>query len=514
MRPLFFYINLVFFFGICVISGCKKDLVNSNDTLPKHFSVELPGGDLTLIRGLEGADSIKAKIKIPGQSSDNFDTAAYSFTWTSLANDDTLSQRAYLTPRDFEGLPAVLNSVLLTVKEKSTGIVEYATSSVSITTPTREGWVILGERAGAAQLGMLTYTTQGYKKFVNLATDLGKDIGIHGKPVSISAVGSDIVWGLSVLQWIGITTDQEIKVLQSMDFTVDQNVSDFLTNTFQPGPANPVRLQKHGYTSFTANNGNDLYTCSLFYMKYMGLMMAQQLNLKAGEPFHVAKAHTYVGPGRGPFDYSCMVYDMDRYKFMWTPEDPEHDLSLQTPFPMDGFQLYAMENKLGEIGEETLILSFLHNPVTQQSYMLQFLSNGIVKETKQIAYTDAADIIASPFIEIDHNTGYIIYVKGNQVMAYDYTIGQTFRLLDMGNESISLIKFERYNQGFSKMPGRVQVYDELFKRLVVCTYDPSSPDNSGTFRLYQLPLGHQAPVLETEEKGFAKIVDASFVPIH
>ncbi|MBO9635922.1 MAG: hypothetical protein J7578_22660, partial [Chitinophagaceae bacterium] len=77
---------------------------------------------------------------------------------------------------------------------------------------------------------------QGYKKFVNLATDLGKGIGIQGKPVSISSVGSDLVWGLSVLQWIGITTDQEIKVLQSMDFTVDQNISNFLTSTFQPSP--------------------------------------------------------------------------------------------------------------------------------------------------------------------------------------------------------------------------------------------------------------------------------------
>ncbi|MBO9635921.1 MAG: hypothetical protein J7578_22655, partial [Chitinophagaceae bacterium] len=277
---------------------------------------------------------------------------------------------------------------------------------------------------------------------------------------------------------------------------------------------NPVKLVKSGYTSFSANNGNDLFFCSMFYMKYMGLMMAQQLNVRSGEPFHAAQPRTYMGTGRGPFDYSTMVYDEDHYRFMWTPEDPEHDISLQTPFSMNGFHLYAMQNKMGEIGEETLILSFLHNPVTQQSYLLQFLSNGIVKETKQIAYADAADIVASPFIEIDHNTGYIIYVKGNQVMAYDYTIGQTFRLLDMGNESISLIKFEKYNQGFSKMPGRVQLYDELFKRLVVCTYDPSSPDNSGTFRLYQLPLGHQTPVLETEEKGFAKIVDAAFVPIH
>lgn len=514
MRSLFFYTILLFCFTAVLISGCKKDLVNSNKKLPEHFTIELPGEELTLIRGLEGADSIKARIKIPGQSSVPFDTAAYSFIWTSLSNGDTLSQKPYLIPGDFDGLPAVLNSVLLTVKEKKTGIVELATSSVSITTPTREGWMILGEKAGAAQLGMLTYTTQGYKKFVDLAAELGKNISLSGKPVCINAIGSDIFFGLSVLQWVGITTDQEIKVLQSMDFVVDQNISNFLTNTFQPSPANPVKLEKTGYTSFTANKGNDLFFSSLFYLKYMGLMMTQQLNVLNGQPFHVSNVHTYVGPGRGPFDYNRLVYDLDQYKFRWVPDDGLHDLTLQTPFAMDGFQLYAIQNKMSEPGEESLILSLLHNPVTQQSYMLQFLTNGIVKETKQIAYADAADIIASRFIEIDHNTGYIIYVKGNKVMAYDYTIGQTFMLLDMGNESISMMKFEKYNQGFSKMPGRVEVYDELFKRLVVCTYDATSPDNSGKFRLYQLPLGHQAPVLEMEEAGFPKIVDASFVPIH
>ena len=121
--------------------------------------------------------------------------------------------------------------------------------------------------------------------------------------------------------------------------------------------------------------------------------------------------------------------------------------------------------------------------------------------------------MASKFIEIDLNAGYLIYTKGHEVVAYDYNMGQTFTLLNVGNETISLIKMIHHYPPSSTLAGRVDLYKEILNRLIVCTYDAAKPDEGGTFRTFHVQLGHQAPVQDMMETGFPKIVDVTFAPI-
>lgn len=506
---------------ILTISACRKGLVEANEIKPTHFLIQVPAQEKTMMRGTVEKDTLRALIALPGQSAKLTDTANYSFSWTSISDGKVLSKMPYLTINDLEKLPVNRNSLLLTVKEKSTGLIDVVNTSVFITTPTREGWVILGEKSGAPKIGMLAYTTQGYKKYTDVNTALGKNIIINGKPVSISTIGSDQPLGWSKLQWIGLATDQEVKMISSMDMTVDAGISQTLTQFLAPA-SNSIVLEKTGFTSFLSAKQNDVYQFNIYDMKFSGVKTGQLMNITppAGpQKYRASSVNIQSGPGptnQFAFFYR-ILYDLDNYNFVWvdTYGSTYKYLSLQLPFSLVGFQPMAIRNQMGLNNENDLIFTLLHNPTTKDTYLIQFLTNGILKSAKKISFTEAEGIINSRFIEIDYTTGYVVYVKGSSVFAYDPATEQSFELINFGNNVISLIKFVKYNQRKSiGLPDRDPVYNELFKRLIVCTYDPTNPDNTGTFNLYQTLLGHQPPVLETKESGFPKIVDTDFVTIH
>lgn len=502
-----------------LFQSCRQELVNMENPKIKEFSIVLPNEVSTLVRGVADADSVIPKLSLPGKAITAFDSNAYSFTWVRLPNMDTISTRSYLTYRDFDKYDPTLFSSLLTVKEKATGIVKYATTTVFITTPTREGWILLGDQAGTAKLSILTYSSQGYKKYVDPKTELGMDFQINGKPVGLRALGSDKQIGQAIYQWVGITTDQEVKFIRTMDFQVDVPISNYLTSTLAPSSTNPVHLFTNGFNSFGAHFNGNVYSFNTLYMKAFNYYFYTAGNFHRPTPattqtFRASPQHSFIGPGKSATEFNRVLYDMDSCVFVIASlagTVPQAVVPLQLPFSMKGYELKIITTRKEDVLDE--ITAFLHHPTTNESYVIQFLNNGIVRTVKKIPTADAADIVASNMLEIDVNAGYLIYTKGSEVFGYDYKIGQSLSLLNLGNETITLLRIEKYIPNRSNLPGRVELYNELYKRMVVCTYDPARPTNSGTFRLFQIPLGHQPLVKEVEETGFPKIVDAAFSPI-
>lgn len=515
--------NRLSFLIICAVAlfsaSCKRDLVDLTDSSTiKEFAIVLPKDGGTFFRGKNANDTLKAQVQLPGKAATDFDESAYSFVWTNFQNKDTISRKSYVTTKDFDKLDPKLISCLLTVTEKKTGITQKAVADVFITTYTREGWVLLGDKSGSTKLSMLTYTPAGYRKFIDLDTELGIQLPINGKPNTIEAVGAEIGFGIGKYQWLAVTTDQEVKLVQSMDMKADASMSNYVTQILQPSAASPVSIEVNGQTSFVATKGQNVTYFSTFAMNYLANFYYYKLSSyppksATGPAFHASPAHVFTAPGK-LLEYSRLMYDEDNSTFVranLSGNDVNGVYTLPLPFSLNGYKLKAITTQKGEINDD--IYALLHNPVTQGSYLIQFLSNRIMKTATAIPYADMQDILASKFLEIDYNAGYLIYVKGNEINAYDYKVSQKFKLLDVGNETITKVKMIKHFPPVSGLPGRVELYKQLLKKLVVCSYDPAHPDNSGIFRLFQVPLGHQPPVKELEEKGFPKIVDATFAPI-
>lgn len=507
--------------SICAFfsTSCKRDFTDISSKKSKEFNIIMPKDGGTIIKGAVGRDTIKAQMLNSGNQLSEFDTAAYSFVWINFQNKDTLSRKPFLTSNDVGSLQPTLVSCLLSVTEKSTGIIKYVSTDIFVTTATREGWVLLGDKSGTAKLSVLTYTDKGYKKYVDLATELGIDVPLKGKPVSINAIGTENIY-TGKYQWLGVATDQEIKLIQTTDFIAHAKMSDYVTSIMQPSTLSPVKLEVSGRTNFVATKDNNVYHFSTNSMHYVNIYGYSILNaypppLKPGmQPFKASPLHTFTS-AMSLNEYSRMMYDEDNGVFVRaqisTPVDINGVFPLQLDFSTKGFKLKAITTLKGAEVDE--ITALLYNPTTSQSYLIQFLTNGIVKTSEAIPYADAEDLMASKFIEIDLNAGYLMYTKGNEVLAYDYISGKTFSLLKFGNENISLIKMIHHYPPASTLAGRVDLYKEILNRLIVCTYDAARPDDSGTFRTYQIRLGHQAPVPDIMETGFPKIVDATFAPI-
>ena len=233
---------------------------------------------------------------------------------------------------------------------------------------------------------MLTYTANGYRKYIDLATELGLDVPLKGKPVSINALGTEIMFNMGKYQWLGIATDQEIKIIQSMDFVADTKMSDYVTSVMQPSDLSPVTLEVNGLTNFVATKNNDVYYFSIYDMNYIKRFQYSILNaypppLQPGRQLFKASPHHTFTSSNGIRDYSRMMYDEDNGVFvraqMSSPLDINGVFPLQLNFSTKGFKLKAIATLKGPAVDD--ITALLHNPTTSESYVIHFLSNGIVK---------------------------------------------------------------------------------------------------------------------------------------
>lgn len=504
-----------------LLTSCSKSLVDVDNSPSTDFQISLPEDMVTFVKGRGAVDSLIPVIMQPGTPASNIDTSAYTYRWTGLVNGKAISSRPFLVGEDFDKHTPGVFSCLLTMTEKASGIRQSASCDVFVTTATREGWVLLGEKAGAAQLSVLSYTTTGYTKYVDLKAELGIDMPLKGKPYSIAAVGTELARGDGKYQWLGVATDQEIKFIQSMDFTENKKMSDFLTVSLTPNATQSISFDAAGLTTFIATKGTELYFFNTPNIVSYGMQKFDLINkYKALKPdaisFNAAPYHTLTGPRL--FDEgNRIMYDKDKYCFVRAQLSLAGQLGLNglfplaLPFALEGYELRGIVSERGE--EQDNITALLYNPTSHEGKVIEFKSNGIVVKTNSIDPVDAALLFKSETIVIDRYNGYVFFIFNNDLYSYDYHNKKGKLMLALGNERISHLKMENYIPLSSKMVGRQDIYKQLLKNLIVCTYDPAKPDNSGTFRSYIVPPGQQNLIMEVEETGFPKIVSTTFATI-
>ncbi|WP_140938059.1 hypothetical protein [Sphingobacterium lumbrici] len=508
-------------FSCCLtffLVGCEQDLIGEGDYDPKELTVTVPEGITTVMMGLEGVEPIKPMIKFRGETVD-INSDKFSFLWTSLHDQDTLTDNPVLTYQNLVTQDTTLISYMLTVKEKSTGLSAKTTGSIFITTPTKEGWMLLGEKAGTSTVSMLTYRPEGYKKFIDIGAELGINLPLAGKPVSIAALGTEQSFTDGKYQFIGIVTDQEVKIARALDLMVNQAASQFVTTTLAPTPTTPILLETSGASTFIAHKGNDanrfdlraLISFKQYAIRYLNSYTPTAL----ANPRFTGPKSTFTIPENSskPPELTRLIFNEDAGVFVSSAPTAASNTNFVLPLPisLNGFKVVTIGTKRGATQDD--ITALLHNPATQESYLLQFLSNKIVKRFVPVPYIHVEDMLTSKFVEIDHDANYFIYTKGADIMGYDYNAGITVNLLNVGSEEISYIKLTQYIPQTSKVVGRADLYSQLLKKLVVCTYDPANPNTSGIFRLFSIPLGNQQLVKEVEETGFPKLVSATFSTI-
>jgi hypothetical protein len=113
----------------------------------------------------------------------------------------------------------------------------------------------------------------------------------------------------------------------------------------------------------------------------------------------------------------------------------------------------------------------------------------------------ATDIGKAEQFAINPDFGYIFYNVGSKVYEYDMFQKRSKLMVDKGVDKISLMKFQQVFMRSTK---------DVSNKLVVCSYNPGSPAESGKMELYNVPNLNADLSLTASYTGFGKIVSVSY----
>ncbi|MCS3556159.1 MULTISPECIES: PKD-like family lipoprotein [unclassified Sphingobacterium] len=507
--------------------ACHKDKGNYDyteipaidiESNPERINLKVGAKDTLWTKGAQGDHNLQ-------------DTARYAYTWWILDNfiKTRLPQirTAFITAGDIEktGLRGEIN-FLVEVTDKISGFKSNGLALVLYLHPLTEGWMLLCEKEGHSDLNFLSYDYDGYELYRGIADTLGITALLSGKPVSSANAQLNGLYGSWYDYSIAISTENKYLVLNWLNFSYRKEPSETITTALKPSSTTPLYLSGVDGLIQTPTDFYAMYVDQIPpFGKFDHAVPFNDYNLidpdkgVLPDPPDKFQASPVIIPyyDRSGGAFKNMVYDLDRSRFVIPPYyfagnfiSRYADVSFNPAFDLTGF-----EPRCGAAMDYAGVMQFnmvMKNEADEYLF-LSFLQNGLLQKKEII---NEPRLGMAEHMVMDMRSGYVIFNNQNQLFAYDYTTKKTRQLLDFGTEKISLLKFEHSLDMAQDVytVGRKAAYQALVKQLVVCTYDQGRPDNSGTFHLYDIPIGHQPLIEKTQIAGLPRIQSATFIKLN
>jgi len=421
---------------------------------------------------------------------------------TTLANTKDLNMIVNLAPGTYQAF--------FRVTDQTTGVQFSKKFTLEIRNEFNEGWLLMTDVNGKAQLDLLSKQTDG--QFITINNLLGKtksDLLLAGKPRLVYSYNTGKLsgYGINLPYGLYLGTDQSIDRVDAETFAwqpkynVKREILDpDLPADFHIDAIKRARGDNNAY--MITSKGDVYFTAPVQQVKY-----SQPLNYGNGLLYRVAPFiavnENFVTPN--PQAY---FYDMENRRFykhfsafdsrLLTVPDPTGTAPKLFSYTNTGKDLLYMTfvNKGSEV------YALLKDPATVKVYLARFSSADATQiDFREIVSTDfdkAENFAVSP------EQGYIYYNVGGKLFQYDYsTTPATSKLVkDYGAEKISVLKFQTYHNV-------VKYPDE--RKLVVCSYDPALPgDKNGKLDIYNILLGASGISLDKNFTGFGKVVSLHY----
>lgn len=483
-----------------LLVACMKNKANYDYTSISEITVRRPAeGAVTLKKDVP--DTLHPLIDYGKKEGAVVDTAAYQYYWyvwrdgyQLLSNNKPYLTAASLVEAGYDGLLAVK----FEVREKATGITASVTMSLLMIENATECWVLLYEKNGNSKLGILAYNTSGYTPFMNISDSLGLAPYLTGKPVSLAQMTREFD---NKDSYLGVSTDQTVFLLNKA-FGPAQSVSTAtsINKVLHSSPEQPVYLLE-GKPGVCWQNGNIYRLPARLAVGENPLPNTTPLNMQP------SPADSYKVSPVGLDEGDGIVFDETNGRFMGFPNNwgaPPRPIVFNPAYGLKGYKLLYYRSLFDSDVE--LIGAVVKNDANE-FYLVMFLRNGILKSVTKI--TDKRVAEARHFV-IDFSTGYLLFDAPHAILGYDYNTNESIELMDLGVESVSVMKYQTDFFGNVYHP-RKKIYDDITRKLVVCTYDPGKAgEQAGTFRLMNVPLGRQPLQEWYKMTGLPVIRDITF----
>lgn len=490
----------------CLSMACMKDKGSYGYTSISEITVKRPGEGAIVLKK-DVPDTLRPLIDYGKKEGAVVDTAAYQYYWyvwakgrsstdidyQLLSNNKPYLTAATLTEAGYDGLLPVK----FEVREKATGITASITLSLLMMENATECWVLLYEKNGNSKLGILAYNTSGYTPFMNISDSLGLAPYLTGNPVSLAQMTHEYQGPDS---YVGVSTDQTVFLLNKA-FGPAQGVSTAtsISKVLHSSPEQPVYLLE-GSPGACWQNGNIYRIQPSLDVGESPLRSTTPINIRS------SPADSYKVSPVGLGDDGGIIFDETHGRFMdfswWMPPTP---IVFNPAYDLKGYKLLYLRSLFYQ-GVGRMVGAVVKNDANE-FYLVMFLQNGVLKSVTKI--TDKRVAEARHFV-IDFSTGYLLFDAPHAILGYDYNTNESIELMDLGVESVSVMKYQIDFFGNVDHP-RKKIYDDITRKLVVCTYDPGkASEQAGTFRLMNVPLGRQPLQESYKMTGLPVIRDITF----
>lgn len=497
-----------FIYGVFHFFSCSKDLGNYEYSTLDSLTISAIEDRYTAYTGKEF--QITPEFDYSGARA--VDSNTFAFEWFVINAATTLNSDKRTTlsksPNLALNLPLAAGSytLYLRVQERETGEFWEKKTSLNVTSEIADGWLILNDIKGESRLDMLNYNSSSlsFERYTNLLASTS-DMQLNGKPKFVYYVYNRDFLTSAFTNRIYIGTDQNTYSINNQA-RLWSNYRNLKTEVMRPTGMNyhaeAIYGQgRQGLVYLLDNEGvlmlENITASMLYGPTFNRLNNSGRLNISP-----------YVATLDGNSSPYAVLYDTTNKRFLvhngnnkvcFVPGSS--DAALVNPANM-GQNLLFMEYVLTSTKQ---FYALLQQPETKKLKMYRFVASSAT--FTPLAYDDVANthrMDEADFYTTDPVYGFVIYSVGSKVYLYDPFNKVYKTVLDVGNRTISLLKYQRLlnNKSSSR-------YISYANQLMLCTYDPSEPDKSGKMEFYEIDLQGNAS-LSTSFDGFGKIVSVTY----
>jgi len=395
----------------------------------------------------------------------------------------------------------------LRVTSKTDNTITEFVTKINVTSELSDGWLVLNDIDGKSRLDMLNYnqTTLKYEPHLDILKNFAR-IDMEGAPKLVMYLNDRDAITNKYAHRVYVGTDK---------MTISFNNQENTWTNFRNLKKEIFRTTAEGYHAEIiqpmGRGGGPVYMVDsegvLIHQNVtQNMVYGSTINrLNGGVRLNISK---FIAVNSGSSIAYAVVFDQKNQRFLvhsstnytlLIPSSSDPEIFSPEVMKMD---LVYMERVLTATNQ---FYALLKNPANNKLRLVRFRHEGAIFNPL------AVDDIDNPYgmesaenIAADPTFGYIYYSIGNKVYQYDPFNKKHGLAIDLGTRRISKVKFQRlvYNTGSNR-------YNDFAKKLMVCTYDPASPNTSGKMDFYEISLSG-APKLAESYNGFGKIVDVSY----
>ncbi len=492
---------IIYSFLLFWLSSCYKDLGN----YAYHDINLISFNNIDTINGYNAylGDSLIVSPKLIMSQDSSPSEDKYSYEWSfhltkspGITFDSIISTNKNLRTKIM--FPPGNYYLQYKVTDKATGVPFHIRTTVLVSTPIYEGYMLLNEVNGKSRLDMLSYnkTANEFTQLTDVLAKVGSTIPMDGEPYQVLCMYytrtrfvSVKYYGIFLLTSAGTNRINEetfaydptynIRNLMIGDVPLDfsaQRITGEITNGMSP----LFYMHSNGNVyCYTAVNGSSFI--------YLPINIYQNSTV----PFKVSEYVVSDG-------IRTVMYNEDKKNFV-TAADYNSVYVTDVPVGLNyptGLELVYMERNYS--GRTYAILK---DPSTSKFFLLRFIIGQAQNYYNEITGTEinnATHFTISPDLE------YLFYSVGGKLYEYDLYLKSSKLMLNKGDEEITYLSFQQFFN-------RSGIYSEWAKLLTVASYNPSAPEGiNGTLELYSVPPVNGQIVQTKKWSSLGKVKSISY----